>query len=182
MISSMDYETIDKGTPLDALSIPALTRVTLARFAGASDDYNPMHLDDKVAAAAGKASVYASSHLLMGQIGRLVEAAFVGASIRRYGLRMLKLVWPGDVMTCRGVVVDKRVESGEHVVDVDVWADNQRGETVAKGRVLAVVPAKPSAALPKSAAASGLTYPAPATAKKARPKELTKTAKVRNKR
>lgn len=168
MLGPMDFETIDKGTPLDAVSIPALTRVTLARFAGAIDDYNPMHLDDKVAAAAGKTSVFASSHLVMAQVGRLVEGAFAGASIRRYGMRMLKLVWPGDVMTCRGVIVDKRVESGEHVVDVDIWADNQRGETVAKGRVLAVVPAKARGTLSKSVAAAGLVFPASGVAKKAR--------------
>src|SRR5439155_829927 len=61
----IDFESVDKGTPLEGLSIPALTRVTLARFAGAVDDYNPMHLDDKVAAAAGKNSVFASAHLVM---------------------------------------------------------------------------------------------------------------------
>ncbi|MEE8409721.1 MAG: MaoC/PaaZ C-terminal domain-containing protein [Myxococcota bacterium] len=139
MSKVFDYESVDKGTPLDGLSIPALTRVTLARFAGAVDDYNPMHLDDKVAAAAGKSSVFAPSHLVMAYVGRMVQGCFQGAALRRFGLRMLKLVWPGDVLTCRGVVIDKRKENGEHVIDADVWADNQRGETVAKGRVIAVV-------------------------------------------
>jgi acyl dehydratase len=161
----LDFESADKGSPLETLSVPALTRMTLARFAGASDDYNPMHLDDKIAAAAGKASVFAPSHLIMAYVGRLVESAFQGVSIRRYGLRMLKLLWPGDVMTCRGVVVDKRVESGEHMLDVDVWADNQRGETVAKGRVLAVVPAKKGASLSRTALATGLVYPISSGAK-----------------
>jgi acyl dehydratase len=164
----LDYESVDKGTPLDGLSIPALTRVTLARFAGAIDDYNPMHLDDKVAAAAGKSSVFAPSHLIMGYVGRMVEACFQGASLRRYGLRMLKLVWPGDVLTCRGVVIDKRREGSECVIDADVWADNQRGETVAKGRVLAVVPKAKGKSLTKSEAAHGLVYPA-GKASKAKP-------------
>jgi acyl dehydratase len=155
----LDFESVDKGTPLDGLSIPALTRVTLARFAGAVDDYNPMHLDDKVAAAAGKSSVFASSHLIMGYVGRMVEACFQGAALRRYGLRMLKLVWPGDVLTCRGVVIDKRKENGECVIDADVWADNQRGETVAKGRVLAVVPKTKGRPLSKSEASTGIIYP-----------------------
>lgn len=152
----LDYDSVDKGTPLDGLSIPALTRVTLARFAGAIDDYNPMHLDDKVAAAAGKSSVFAPSHLIMAYVGRMVESCFHGAALRRYGLRMLKLVWPGDVLTCRGVVIDKRKEGSDHVIDADVWADNQRGETVAKGRVLAVV-AK-THAKPLGKRATGVIY------------------------
>ena len=160
MNNMLDYESIDKGTPLDGLSIPALTRVTLARFAGAIDDYNPMHLDDKVAAAAGKSSVFAPSHLVMAYVGRMVQSCFQGASLRRYGLRMLKLVWPGDVLTCRGVVIDKRIENGEAVVDADVWADNQRGETVAKGRVLAVVPKVKGRLLSKSEASHGIVFTA----------------------
>jgi acyl dehydratase len=152
----LDYDSVDKGTPLDGLSIPALTRVTLARFAGAIDDYNPMHLDDKVAAAAGKSSVFAPGHLIMAYVGRMVESCFHGAALRRYGLRMLKLVWPGDVLTCRGVIIDKRKEGGEHVIDADVWADNQRGETVAKGRVLAVVAKTRKKPLGKRAA--GVVY------------------------
>ncbi len=172
MAKLLDFESIDKGSPLEGLSIPALTRVTLARFAGASDDYNPMHLDDKVAAAAGKSSVFASSHLIMGYVGRMVEGCFTGSSVRRYTLRMLKLVWPGDVLTCRGVVIDKRKEAGEGVVDVDVWADNQRGETVAKGRVLAVVAKDPGKGLSKTEAASGLVFP------HAKPAKSVKVAKA----
>ena len=72
MSNTIDYESIDKGSPLEGLSIPALTRVTLARFAGAVDDYNPMHLDDKVATATGKTSVFAPANLVMAYVGRMV--------------------------------------------------------------------------------------------------------------
>ncbi len=33
MSKVFDYKSIDKGSPLDGLSIPALTRIALARFA-----------------------------------------------------------------------------------------------------------------------------------------------------
>lgn len=157
-MEALDFETIDKGMPLEGISIPALTRAALARFAGAIDEYNPMHLDDKVATAAGKASVFAPSQLVMAYIGRMVEGQFKGCSLRRYGLRVLKLVWPGDVLTCRGVVIDKREEDGEHVIDADVWADNQRGETVAKGRILVVVPKSAAKGLTKAEASTGVVY------------------------
>ena len=156
--TKLDFESLDKGTPLEGLSIPALTRATLARFAGAIDDYNPLHLDDKVATASGKASVFAPSHLIMAYVGRVVEMWLHGASLRHYSLRMFKLVWPGDVLTCRGVVVDKRHENGEFVIDADVWADNQRGETVAKGRFLAVVPESKSKKMPRASAKQGVVY------------------------
>lgn len=182
-MAHIDYENVDVGAPLEGLSIPALTRVTLARFAGAIDDYNPMHLDDKVATAAGKSSVFAPGHLVMGYIGRMVENYFEGASMQRFGVRMLKLVWPGDVLTCRGVIVDKRIENGDHVIDADVWADNQRGETVAKGRVLAVVNPSPKKAMSRAAASNGIIYnfeqnAAPKASKKAASKKKATSKKV----
>jgi acyl dehydratase len=137
---ALDFETLDKGTPIEGLSIPALTRVALARFAGASDDYNPMHLDDNVARAAGKASVFAPTTLIMAYVGRMVQTWLQGAYLRRFDVKVVRLVWPGDVLTCRGVINDKRTENGEHLVEANVWADNQRGENVAKGVVLARVP------------------------------------------
>lgn len=135
----LDADAIEPGGPIPSLVVPALTQVALARFAGASDDYNPMHLDDRAAVAAGKPSVFAPANLLMAYVGRMVEAWLQGGSLRRLGLRMIKLVWPGDVVTCRGLIVDKRIVDGVCTVDADVWADNQRGETVAKGRVLVVL-------------------------------------------
>ena len=158
MEQSIDFDSIDKGSPLEGISIPALTRSALARFAGAVDDYNAMHLDDKVAVAAGKSSVFAPANLVMGHIGRMVESFFADSSLRRYTIRMLKLVWPGDVLTCRGVVIDKREENGEYIIDADVWADNQRGETVAKGRVIASVRRDAKAPLSKAAASTGVVY------------------------
>ena len=139
----LDFESVDKGNPIEGLSIPALTRVTLARFAGAVDDYNPMHLDDKVAAASGKSSVFAPTGLIMAYVGRTIEAWLVGAALRRFDLKVVRLVWPGDVLTCRGVINDKREEGGECLLEANVWADNQRGENVAKGVVIAVVPREP---------------------------------------
>ena len=144
---SIDFESLDKGAPIDGLSIPALTRVTLARFAGASDDYNPVHLDDKGAAATGKPSVFAPTTLIMGYVGRMVERWLVGAALKRFELKVVRLVWPGDVLTCRGTIIDKREEDGAYIIDADISADNQRGENVANGLIIAVVPKSPGKAL-----------------------------------
>lgn len=162
MDTSLDFESISSGTPVEGIAIPALNRVILARYAGATDDFNPIHLDDKVALAAGKASVFAPTTLIMGYVGRMVEAWLQGAALRRFGMRMLRLVWPGDVLTCRGMVVDKRKEDHGYVIDLDVWADNQRGETVAKGRVIAMVPASQGKRLRTTTVSPGVIYhPAP---------------------
>ena len=154
----LDFDSLDKGTPMESLSVPALTRATLARFAGAIDDYNPIYLDDNVAAASGRASVFAPTNLIMGYLGRMVQAWAKGAVLRRFDVKVVRLVWPGDVLTCRGVIHDKREERGECIIEASVWADNQRGENVAKGMVVALVPRERGKTLTKKMRATGLLY------------------------
>lgn len=140
MRTGVDFDAVEVGTSLDGFTTPALTRTMLARFAGAIDVYDPVHLDDAVAKATGRASVYAPGALVMAWIGRMVQQWVADATLRTYGLRMTKLLWPGDVMTCRGTVRDKSDAGEQWSVAVDVRADNQRGEMVATGRFIAVAP------------------------------------------
>ena len=127
----LDFESAEAGTPLESISIPALNRVGLARYAGAVDDFGAVHLDDKVAKAAGKASVFAPGTLVMAYLGRVVQASLEGASLRRFGLRITRLLWPGDVLTCRGVVVETRKEDGEYV---SIWTSGQITSGVKRSR------------------------------------------------
>ncbi|MGE0714294.1 MAG: hypothetical protein AB7P02_02530 [Alphaproteobacteria bacterium] len=48
----------------------------------------------------------------------------------------------GDVSWCRGKVVDKRVEEGDHLVDLEVWTQNQLGEVTTKGVATVLLPAR----------------------------------------
>ncbi|MFH1485009.1 MAG: hypothetical protein ABIH46_02970 [Chloroflexota bacterium] len=58
-----------------------------------------------------------------------------------YGeLRRFNVV--GDTTWCKGKVTGKRVESGEHLVDLDIWAENQRHEITAPGHATAILPSK----------------------------------------
>ena len=107
-------ERYEVGRPLDSFAVPALTRVALARFSGALDDYNPIYLDDRVAVAHGKASVFAPGSLIVSYMSRLCAFNFTPAfSLYTLNVRMMKLVWPGDVLTCRGMVVEKREENDD---------------------------------------------------------------------
>jgi hypothetical protein len=57
-----------------------------------------------------------------------------GARLRKFAARFVKIVWPGDVLTARGRVVDRRFEeNGRYMAEIEVWAENQRGELVVRG-------------------------------------------------
>jgi acyl dehydratase len=60
------------GAELPPLTLPPLTRHTLALYCGASGDHNPIHVDIDFAKAAGLPDVFAHGMLSMAWLGRLL--------------------------------------------------------------------------------------------------------------
>ena len=130
------FEAVKVGDELPPLVKPPVDRVQIARYAGASGDFNPLYLDEPFAKSAGFPSALAPGMLAMGFLAELAVDWLRGARLRRFQARFVKIVWPGDVLTARGRVVDRRFEApGRYAMDVEAWAENQRGELVVRGLV-----------------------------------------------
>lgn len=130
----MYFEAVHVGDELPALAKAPVDRVQLARYAGASGDFNPIHVDEVYARGIGMPSVYAPGMLVMGFLGQLVSDWARGAQLRRYGVRFVKMVWPGDTVVCKGRVTDRYGENGRYFAELELWAENQKGELVMKGQ------------------------------------------------
>ncbi|MFL5350444.1 MAG: MaoC family dehydratase [Hyalangium sp.] len=128
------FESIRVGDELPALAKAPVDRVQLSRYAGASGDYNPVHVDEVYAKSVGMPSVYAPGMLIMGMLGQLISDWARGGQLRRYGVRFIKMVWPGDTVVCKGRVSDRHGSGGRYFVEIDLWAENQRGELLMKGQ------------------------------------------------
>src|SRR6218665_1520500 len=60
------------GDSIPALQLPAISRTTLALYAGASGDHNPIHIDIDFARSAGLDDVFAHGMLSAAYVGRPV--------------------------------------------------------------------------------------------------------------
>jgi len=128
------FEAVKVGDELPPLVKPPVDRVQIARYAGAAGDLNPLYVDEQFARNAGFPSALAPGMLAMGFLSELAADWLRGARIRRFGARFVKIVWPGDVLTARGRVTERRFEpSAAYAVDIELWAENQRGELVTRG-------------------------------------------------
>jgi acyl dehydratase len=128
------FEGVKVGDELPPLVKPPVDRLQIARYVGAAQDWNPLYLDEPHARNAGFPSALAPGMIAMGFLAELVVEWVRGARLRRFQARFVKIVWPGDVLTARGKVVDRRFEpNGRYAIDVEVWAENQRGELVVRG-------------------------------------------------
>ena len=133
------WDTIEKGEQVAPITKPAVTRVQIAKFAGASQDWSPLHLDDDFAKGAGYGGVFAHGAIALSfateAVGRWLENGRILAVTGKFR----KLVWPGDILRMTGMVADRYQANGEARVDVDVWAENQNHDSVMQGTVTCVL-------------------------------------------
>jgi len=131
---SFYWSELRVGDDLPPLSKPTIDRVQIARYASASNDFNRLHLDEPFAHALGFPGLFAPGMLAMGFVGQLLTAWLRRGHVRRLAARFVKIVWPGDELTCRGRIAELRKENGACYADVELWAENQKGELVLRGQ------------------------------------------------
>lgn len=122
------FDSVHIGDMLPPLSLPAVTRATLALYAEASGDPNPIHVDVAFARAAGMPDVLAHGMLLMAWLGRLLTNWAPQRDLREFGVRFSAMTYVGERITCTGRVVDKMERDGERLVKIEVKSANDAGE------------------------------------------------------
>jgi acyl dehydratase len=128
------FEAVKVGDELPPLVKPPVDRLQVARYVGAAGDWNPLYIDEPHAKASGFPSAFAPGMIALGFLGELTCDWVRGARLRKLQGRFVKIVWPNDVLTARGRVSDRRFEpAGAYLIDIEIWAENQRGELVTRG-------------------------------------------------
>ncbi|MBB2911240.1 acyl dehydratase [Streptosporangium becharense] len=119
------------------LEIPPISRTTLALYAGASGDHNPIHIDLDVARSAGLEDVFAHGMLSMGYLARLLTDLVPQERIRSYGVRFTAVTPVHARPTC--TAVRGRVEDGLTHLDLTMTLDDGtvtlQGQAIIEGEL-----------------------------------------------
>src|SRR5256714_5740143 len=133
------FDDVNEGGEAPELS-HELTRTDLVMYAGASGDFNPMHTDEVKAKEAGLPSVFGHGMFSAGLLGTALTN-FVGVgTLRTYKVRFTKQTWPGETLTTKVVVAEKRADSSEVVLTCELV--NQDGEAKLTGEAVATLPTR----------------------------------------
>jgi len=136
------FDDVKVGDELPPLVKGPIQQIQLTRYAGASGDFNPIHQDDEFAKAAGMGGVFAHGMLSMGFVGQVVTDWAGAGQVRKLGVRFAGLVRLKDTITCRGRVLAKSSKDDVNLVDLEVWAENQKGEKVVTGKSTVALPTR----------------------------------------
>lgn len=135
----MNIAAYDVGTQLPSLEISPISRTTLALFAGASGDRNPIHIDLDVAESAGLDDVFAHGMLSMAYLGRLLAGAFPQHRLRSWKVRFTAITPVHAAPTCTGTVSAIDEVGGERLAIIDVRVTTDSGvETLLGQAVIAL--------------------------------------------
>lgn len=132
----LQYETLQAGQKLESLVKPAVTKVQLVKYAGASGDFNPLHTDDAFAQSIGMPGVIAHGMLVMGFLGQYVmELAGTKARPTNFKMRFGAMTRPGDVITCSAIVKKIYEEQNRQFIDLELTAEKEPGRVVGFGEI-----------------------------------------------
>jgi acyl dehydratase len=136
------WEDVKEGMEIPALVKHPSTR-QLVRYAGVSGDFYEIHYDKDFAISTGLDGVILHGALKQAFLGQLMTD-WIGehGTLRKLGAQYRGMDRPGDTLLCKGKVTKKYVKDGEHLVDCEVWVENQKGEKFTPGLATAALPTR----------------------------------------
>lgn len=132
---------LNVGSDLEPLAIERISRTTLALFAGASGDHNPVHIDFDAAVAAGRDDVFAHGMLSMAYLGRYVSALAGPSAVRRFEARFVAITPVLAEPTCRGTVASVvALDEASQLATIELSMSLADGTVTVRGSADVVVP------------------------------------------
>ncbi len=130
---SFYWSELRVGDNLPLLVKPPIDRVQIARYAGAAGDFNRLQLDEPYANALGFRGAFAPGALAMGFVGAAHHLAQARSRAQALGaIRQNHLAGRRADLPRR--VAELRKEKGACYADLELWAENQKGELVLRGQ------------------------------------------------
>ena len=137
-MSTPQFDSVQIGDALPALQLAPIDRASLALFAGASGDHNPIHIDVDFARKAGMPDVFAHGMLGMAWVGRLITNWIPLAQLRSFDVRFAGITHLGNAIHCTGRITEKN--EANRWVRVEVQSTNQYGQIKIAGDAWVALP------------------------------------------
>lgn len=112
-----------------------LSQEMIGRYAAATGDFNPIHVDESFARTTPFGGTIAHGMLVLASLSEMMTRAFGEAWLGggRLKVRFKAPARPGDTITAEAQPRAERVEGGERLLEYAVECRNQRGETLISG-------------------------------------------------
>ena len=143
MAEQLYWDDVQEGQEVPPFS-RKVTYMELNRFAGANDEYVLIHMDPDYAKNVAKLpDVIVMGNLKLAYIANALEDwAGEDGWVQKLGVDYRKMDVVHSTLTAKGKVARKYQEDGKHLVDLEVWLENDKGEVTTPGRATVSLPSR----------------------------------------
>ncbi len=136
------WEDVKVGEEIPGFSLKIDATRMVLQVSG-SQDFNLVHHDSEYAKSAKLPDLIMNTGFMQASFNRLLWD-WMGDDgwIRKFKMEMRRPNIPGDTMTVKGKVSGKYIKDGEHIVECEVWAENQREGLTTPTQATLVIPSK----------------------------------------
>ena len=130
---NFNLDNASVGDKIPDLVIEPITRSTLALYAGASGDHNPIHIDLDFAKEAGMKDVFAHGMLIMAYLGKAVTNIVPQSNLKNFSVRFSSITNIGDILTCSGEVKKIEKNNSKKTIVLDLIVSDEFGDIKISG-------------------------------------------------
>ncbi len=140
MRNQIYWEDVAEGSEIPTL-VKHPTPRQLVMYAGASGDYYEIHYNKEFALKRGLPDIVVHGQLSCHFLAQLLTD-WIGdeGMLKKLSCTYRGMNFPNEDLICKGNVTRKYIEDGEHLVDLNIWAENPRGEKTVLGSATVVLP------------------------------------------
>ena len=130
---SFNLDNVTAGDKIPDLMIDPIKRSTLALYAGASGDHNPIHIDLDFAKKVGMGDVFAHGMLIMAYLGRALTNIIPQSNLKNLNTRFCSITNIGDELICSGQVSKVGNHNSKEIIVFDLMVADKTGDIKVTG-------------------------------------------------
>ncbi len=130
---SFNLDNVTVGDKIPYLMIGPIKRSTLALYAGASGDHNPIHIDLDFAKKVGMGDVFAHGMLIMAYLGRALTNIIPQSNLKNLNTRFCSITNIGDELICSGQVSKVGNHNSKEIIVFDLMVADKTGDIKVTG-------------------------------------------------
>ncbi len=143
MRKQLFWNDVAEGQDLPTGYTMPVTWTKLVHSVSGTRDFNPQHHDPDFCKEMGYERPFVMLNFYQALLGRLISD-WIGEEgfLRKFHMEMRKLNSLYDTMSIKGKVTRKYIEGSDHLVDLDVWIENDKQGLTTPATCTVVLPAK----------------------------------------
>ena len=131
-----DITNIIVGYEIPELIIEPLQQQDLIKYAKASGDYNPIHLDKNFANNIGLDNVIVHGMLIMAHLGKSIANSMTISYLKHFSVQFSSITTLGEKLICSGQVIKIEKDKEKKIISLNLKVLNLSNDVKILGRAI----------------------------------------------